>query len=146
LAFFDARAFTIPDQVEVHNYFVWRQKDATRNSISMAAQAHFSHKQLLNKNTNEMQEMLWAEHGVNWNDYDPRFKRGTLVYKELRVSDVTYTDKRTGEPHKIEDLERTVWTSTAAPIFTQSDDLAHAIPALPRLTAIPVPAESAAGQ
>ena len=32
-AFFDARIFTIPDPVEVENYFVWRQKDALLWSI-----------------------------------------------------------------------------------------------------------------
>src|SRR5690606_41509505 len=45
-ALFDARVFTISDPVEVANYFLWRQRDAVRNSISMAAQAHFSHKRL----------------------------------------------------------------------------------------------------
>src|ERR1700684_3342669 len=43
---FDARVFTIPSSVEVANYFLWRQRDAVRNSISMAAQAHFPHKRL----------------------------------------------------------------------------------------------------
>src|SRR5262249_28462896 len=37
-ATFDARVFTIADPVEVANYFVWRQRDAVRNSIAMAAQ------------------------------------------------------------------------------------------------------------
>jgi tRNA(His) 5'-end guanylyltransferase len=53
LAFFDSRVFTIPDPVEVRNYCVWRQQDCTRNSISMAAQANFSHKQLHGKNSGE---------------------------------------------------------------------------------------------
>ena len=38
---FDARVFTIPDPVEVENYFIWRQQDATRNSIQGIAQANF---------------------------------------------------------------------------------------------------------
>ena len=41
MAFFDARVFTIPDPVEVENYFVWRQKDAVRNSLAMHAQSLF---------------------------------------------------------------------------------------------------------
>lgn len=40
LAHFDSRVFTIPDPVEAYNYFVWRQQDATRNSVTMTAQAH----------------------------------------------------------------------------------------------------------
>lgn len=75
---FDARVFTIPDPVEVENYFIWRQQDATRNSIQMAAQTLFPQKELHGKNTSEQQEMLFQE-GVNWNDYPPRFKRGAVV-------------------------------------------------------------------
>lgn len=119
LAFFDSRVFTIPDPVEVENYLIWRQQDATRNSISMAAQARFSHKQLNGKSTNEMQEMLWAEHGINWNDYDPRFKRGTLVSSRFEVGDVEYVDKRTHVVRVAANVERRVWDITAAPVFTQ---------------------------
>jgi len=74
-AFFDARAFNIPKE-EVANYFIWRQQDATRNSINMLGQRYFSHKQLQNKNTDQVQEMLFAEHGVNWNDIPTWQKRG----------------------------------------------------------------------
>lgn len=137
LAFFDSRVFTIPDPVEVGNYFVWRQKDATRNSVSMAAQAHFSHKQLHGKSSGEMQEMLWSEYGVNWNDYDPRFKRGTVVVPEVQVGSVSYVDRRTQETSVAQDVERRVWTISAAPIFTQ--DRAFFADHIPSMTA-PEPA------
>lgn len=119
LAFFDSRVFTIPEAAEVSNYLIWRQQDATRNSISMAAQARFSQKQLHGKSSNEMQDMLWREHGENWNDYDPRFKRGTAIFPVLQRSSVEYVDKRTGETHTIDDVERRVWNVDAAPIFTK---------------------------
>lgn len=81
-AHFDARAFTIPDPIELENYFIWRQQDATRNSIQMAADALYSHRELHGKNTSEMQEMLFAK-GINWNDYPAGFKRGRVVaYRE----------------------------------------------------------------
>ena len=51
-AMFDARCFNIP-QEEVINYFYWRQIDAIRNSIQMAGQAQFSHKQLQGKKQND---------------------------------------------------------------------------------------------
>lgn len=44
-AMFDARCFNIPKE-EVNNYFVWRQKDCIRNSISQVGRANFSHKEL----------------------------------------------------------------------------------------------------
>jgi tRNA(His) guanylyltransferase len=60
-ALFDSRVFTLSDPVEVANYFLWRQRDAVRNSISMAAQAHFSHRRLHGVSTGGMQELLWSE-------------------------------------------------------------------------------------
>lgn len=130
LAFFDARAFAIPDPTEVANYFVWRQNDATRNSISMAAQAHFSHRQLHGRSGAEMQEMLWSEKGINWNDFPARCKRGTTVESVTETGPVTYQDKRTGEWKTTEDVSRRAWRITEPPIFTQSTWLAERIPAL----------------
>ncbi len=119
LAFFDSRVFTIPDPIEVVNYFVWRQQDATRNSILSAGQAHFPHRELQGVSTDEVQERLFQDAGVNWNDYDPRFKRGTAVTPHVVVDDVRYTDKRTGEERVAPDVERRVWRVAAPPIFTQ---------------------------
>lgn len=81
LAMFDARVFTIPDPVEVENYFIWRQTDATRNSIQMAAHAVYSHKELDGKNTSDLQDML-MDKGVNWNDYTSGEKRGRAIIKQ----------------------------------------------------------------
>lgn len=76
-AMFDARAFNIPKE-EVTNYFIWRQKDATRNSIQSAGQAYFSHKELDRKSQSDIQEMLFQK-GINWNDYTIPEKRGSFV-------------------------------------------------------------------
>lgn len=77
---FDARVFNLPRE-EVTNYFIWRQQDATRNSINMLGQYYFSHKELQGKRINHVQDMLMKEHGVNWNDVPVRFKRGQCVVK-----------------------------------------------------------------
>ena len=87
-AMFDARAFNIPKE-EVCNYFIWRQKDATRNSIQAAGQAQFSHKELDRKSQSDIQEMLFQK-GINWNDYTTPEKRGSFVrrsYDEFIGSD-----------------------------------------------------------
>ena len=78
LAFFDARIFTIPDPVEVENYFVWRQKDATRNSLAMHAQSLYSHKQLHGKSQTDMHDMI-HEKGENWDKLPDGFKRGRTI-------------------------------------------------------------------
>lgn len=78
---FDCRVWNVPNQTEAANAVLWRELDASKNSISMAARAYFSHKELMNKNGSMMQEMLWQKHGVNWNDYPAAFKRGTFVQR-----------------------------------------------------------------
>lgn len=82
LALFDARVWELPNIHEAANYFVWREQDATRNSIAMAAQSVYSHKELYDRNCSEMQEMLFQK-GINWNDYPRFFKRGTYVRKRI---------------------------------------------------------------
>ena len=81
-AMFDARVFNIPKE-EVCNLIYWRQLDATRNSIQMVGQANFSHKELQNKSCNMIQEMLFAEKGINWNDYPTYLKRGSCCIKTI---------------------------------------------------------------
>ena len=79
-AMFDARVFNIPKE-EVTNLIYWRQLDAARNSIQMVGQAYFSHSELHGKNQNDIQEMLWSTHGINWNDYSTYLKRGSCCIK-----------------------------------------------------------------
>lgn len=66
-------------QDDVCNYFLWRQIDATRNAIQMAGREYFSHKELHNQSRNEIQEMLYYGHGVNFNDYSAIRKRGFCI-------------------------------------------------------------------
>jgi tRNA(His) 5'-end guanylyltransferase len=134
LPVFDGRVFTIPSAVEVANYFLWRQRDAVRNSVSMAAQAHFSHKSLHGMNGAQMQERLWQEKGVNWNDYPGHAKRGSVCTRYTVEEDVTYTDKRSGEEVTTPAV-RSRWVVEPAPHFVAEPGtwLADHIPSLPSL-------------
>lgn len=78
---FDCRVWTVSDPWEALNAFVWRQQDATKNAVSMAASAYISHKQLQKLNGKQKQEKLFTEHGINFNDYPVDAKRGAMVYK-----------------------------------------------------------------
>lgn len=133
-ALFDSRVFTISDPVEVANYFIWRQRDAVRNSISMAAQAKFSPRQLHGVNTGRMQELLWSEHGINWNDYPDGCKRGRVTVRKVGPRETAYTDKRTGTLKTIAAM-RSWWETGGAEHFTAEPGgwLAGIIPALPTL-------------
>lgn len=139
-ALFDARVFTIADPVEVANYFLWRQRDAVRNSISMAAQAHFSHKRLHGVSSGGMQELLWSEAGVNWNDYPEGCKRGRVTVRHTGERPVEYVDKRSGETVSTTAV-RSWWETDAAPHFTTEPGswLAERVPALPTLGALSTP-------
>lgn len=79
-AYFDSRAFVLPRE-EVTNYFIWRQQDATRNSIQMVGQAYFSHKELQRKSCNDIQHMLLTEKNVNWDKVATEWKRGRCFYR-----------------------------------------------------------------
>ena len=108
-AMFDSRVFNIPKE-EVNNCLLWRQQDATRNSILSVAQANFSHRQLEGKNCNELQEMLWQEKGINWNDYPTHLKCGSCCVKS------TYTLEVDGK-----DAQRSEWViDNDIPIFSQN--------------------------
>lgn len=80
LPVFDNRVWEVPVLYEACNYFIWREQDATRNSVQMAARAYYSHKELHGKGNSLLQDMLMAK-GINWNDYPRFFKRGTYVRK-----------------------------------------------------------------
>lgn len=91
---FDARVWSVPNRTEGANVFLWREWDATKNSLTMAASEYYSHKELHGKNGRDKHDMLHAK-GVNWNDYPAFFKRGT------------YCQRRTvSKPFSAEELER----------------------------------------
>ncbi len=91
-AMFDCRAFSVPEE-EVVNVLIWRQQDATRNAIQMLGQTHFSHKELHKKNVDQIQEMLFSEKGINFNDMPAEFKRGVCcVRKNIQNPNVDIKD------------------------------------------------------
>lgn len=103
-ALFDARVFNLPRE-EVCNYFIWRQQDATRNSIQAVAQANFSHGELHGLNMSQLQDKLMLEKNINWNDIQTRWKRGQCI------DTVVPTDGTLGRAQVID---------REIPIFTQN--------------------------
>jgi tRNA(His) guanylyltransferase len=102
-AMFDSRVFQLP-VYEVINNFIWRQQDATRNSIQLVGQSKFSHKELHKKSCNDIQDMLIKQKNINWNDFPTNQKRGRCVRKEKHMNN---------------DAERCRWiVDNEIPIFT----------------------------
>jgi tRNA(His) 5'-end guanylyltransferase len=106
IALFDSRVFTIPSKIEVFNYFLWRQQDTTKNSISTVAQTLYSHNELKGKNGDMKQEMIFQA-GINWNNYPDKLKRGRLIVKEQYEKNGAIRNR---------------WVSISVPIFTKDKD------------------------
>jgi tRNA(His) guanylyltransferase len=105
-AYFDSRCFILPE-AEVVNYFIWRQQDATRNSVQMLARALYSHKECTDKNNSQLQEMCFQK-GKNWNDEPASFKRGRCIVKQQ---------------YEHNNVTRNRWVvDEEIPIFTQDRD------------------------
>lgn len=94
LATFDCRIFSIPTVPEARNYFVWRQRDCIKNSITSAAYYDVAnntdmgrkavHKALHGLNQEERMDFLKEKTGIDWDTHYPdKFKNGVLIYKDL---------------------------------------------------------------
>lgn len=81
---FDCRVFQVPNLEVLAQCLLWRENDAAKNSVAMVAQANFSHSCLQGKTTSEMNEMLFQEKGINFNDLPTYLKRGTY-FKRVKV-------------------------------------------------------------
>lgn len=106
IALFDSRVWSISDPVEVKNYFLWRQQDCVKNSISSVAQFHFSPKELHKKHQGDMKDML-HEIGDGWEDYPDVYKNGRVILKE---------------EFQKNDTLRTRWVAKSAPEFLVSNE------------------------
>lgn len=136
LPYFDARAWIIPELEEVINYFLSRQSDCTRNSLSSVAQVLYSAKELHQKGFKELNQMvyekrnelreillqtgviryntnyeLYEKEDLNWDDIPVGMKRGRIIIKEsYQVGDV---NSETGF------TTRNRWVAKPAPIFSE---------------------------
>lgn len=78
---FDARVWQVPTPEDAIDVLIWREDDATKNSLSMAARAHYSHGELHGRSATQLHDLLHAR-GVNGNDYPARFRRGVYLRRE----------------------------------------------------------------
>lgn len=106
LANFDSRVFVLPE-AEVCNYFIWRQQDATRNSVQMLARSLYSHRECEDKDGSELQEMCFRK-GRSWNDLPTEQRRGRCVVRRPA--------ERLGEGRRkwVTDLDIPVFTQDCA--------------------------------
>lgn len=121
IAYFDARVFAVPNVIEAANCLIWRQNDATKNSISTATYYEVGRKLGLGTarklmhglNQKQQQELLFNKAQLNWNDYPTKYKRGIGCYRE----NVVLTDANGNQ------FERSKWKiDEELPVFTQAQE------------------------
>lgn len=100
LPHFDCRVWQVPTLDDAAQVFVWREDDAVKNSLSMAAQAYYSHSELHGKGSSAKHELLHLK-GVNWNDYPAFFKRGVYFQRKTYKRSLTEEERmRIAEKHR----------------------------------------------
>lgn len=114
LAYFDSRCWSLSDPYEVENTFIWRQKDAVRNSIQLVAQSLFSSKQTFKKSQISLLNMI-IEKGTDWNKFPNGLKQGRIVIKN--VYPITVEDN-----NETKFIQRSRWDILEAPLFTVDRD------------------------
>lgn len=100
LPHFDCRVMNLPSRTEAANMLLWRAMDCRKNAISMAAQSHFSHKELHKKDQSDMISMM-AEKGVVFEEEYPwAFKDGRFYQRKNVTRKLTYEElERIPEKH-----------------------------------------------
>lgn len=99
LGIFDCRCFSVPNKTEACNYLVWREQDAVRNSIQSLGHSKFSESKMHGIGTGKLQEMLWAECGINWNSLSVRQRRGSY-FRRVEVTGKIGPDELESLPEK----------------------------------------------
>jgi tRNA(His) guanylyltransferase len=121
---FDCRVWQVPNKIEATSAILWREVDATKNSVSMATRFYYSHQELLDKGRADMMDML-MEKGVNWDKYPSFFKRGTYIQKRKVIRAFTPTeidnlpDKHEARKNPDLKIERTKIRTLEMPPFSR---------------------------
>lgn len=127
---FDCRVWQVPTMREVYLNFLWREQDATKNAISMAAHHCLGHSILQGKTGPEKVEMLFQV-GVNFGDYPESFRRGSYVRRRKFLKKLTQDElNMIPERHRpTEPVERSEVVNLELPLLSRianaSDFLLH---------------------
>ena len=109
---FDCKCFSVPTYNDAFAWLKYRQNDCIRNSKQQAARSYCSHRELINKNTDEQIEYLKENFGIDWNNYGDGEKYGRVIFKEEEDFQSTINSKEVS-------YLRSVWNCYGAPIFTK---------------------------
>ena len=89
-AWFDARVYSVPNDIEAFNSVLWRYHDCIKNSKSMVAQTYCSHKSLNKKSGEEQIRFCLETTGEDYNNIEERYKSGIFIKKEKYMKDTEH--------------------------------------------------------
>ena len=78
-AFFDCRAWAVPDLIEASNVLLWRVQDARKNSISSLFRWTAGHSKMHGLSGDEMKTLLKSDYFTDWDELPNKYKCGTYA-------------------------------------------------------------------
>jgi tRNA(His) 5'-end guanylyltransferase len=78
-AFFDCRAWAVPDLIEASNVLLWRVQDARKNSISSLFRWTAGHSKMHGLSGDEMKTLLKSDYFTDWDELPNKYKHGTYA-------------------------------------------------------------------
>lgn len=78
-AFFDCRAWAVPDLAEASNVLLWRVQDARKNSISSLFRWTAGHSKMHGLSGEEMKALLKSDFFTDWDELSNKYKYGTYA-------------------------------------------------------------------
>jgi len=78
-AFFDCRAWAVPDLAEASNVLLWRVQDARKNSISSLFRWTAGHSKMHGLSGEEMKALLKSDYFTDWDSLPNKYKYGTYA-------------------------------------------------------------------
>lgn len=104
-AFFDCRAWAVPDIAEASNVLLWRVQDARKNSISSLFRWTAGHSKMHGLSGEEMKVILERDYFTDWDKLPNKYKYGTYA-KPVTVETYLTQDEFMKIPeHKRQDAE-----------------------------------------
>lgn len=85
---FDCRVWDVPNTDIAFQEVYWRVLDCMKNSLTLAASVHYSHKELQGKNSRTRREMLLAKGDV-WEDYPLYFREGVFIRRRSVMKELS---------------------------------------------------------
>ena len=104
---FDCKCWDVNTYDDMFAWFKFRQNDCIRNSKQQFAQAYCSHKDLLNKNSDEQVEYCNLKTGNDWNTLNGKYKYGRIVYRTTYP--VQTINPKTNEPITVMRSQYSSW-------------------------------------